>query len=517
MDTLASTRPTTAGPAPALRYPPLPEAMRGRGPVAAFRMLGPGAIIAAVTIGSGETLFASRSGAVFGYGLLWFVALAVVCKWIQVYTGARYMVLSGEHPMEAWARLPGPRGWFPAMLGGISIFCFPFWMGGLAKMVGTAVNWILGMGADDPRQELYAAIFGSITLALAVGLTLWQTYGVLERAQTVIVGILLASILAAVAVAPVDWSAALRGLLGFGSVSYPEWVAVKYPGIWKEGVVLTMVTFMGAIGGGPQDYIGYLGFFREKAWGALGVRFSRSAAPGADAGQGADAEVGASSPSGRGTGGSGLPAPPVIDPSPDNLLVGRSWLRAPMVDVVVGFGCVLIFTMSFNVLGASILHPDQLVPEKFELLSLQALFLDQFGAVFVVLYKLGIVTAFWANIYGALECYTRTAYDTLRPLSARMSDAPVSRFRIAVCLWAGLGGIVLMWLMAEPVSIVMPAALLASLGCGLWCFAMIWADRRYLPPGLRMRGVGITLNFLAGIILTVFAAMAIANYVKSLF
>lgn len=491
MDTLTSSERKPAGAAGGITYPELPEAMRSRGPLATLRLLGPGAIIAAVTIGSGETLFASRSGAVFGYGLLWFVLLAIVCKLIQVYTGARYMVLTGEHPMEAWARLPGPRGWFPAILGGISILCFPFWMGGLAKMLGTAVNWIVGLEAIDPRQELYASIFGTVTLALAAGLTLWQTYGILEKAQTVIVGILLASILAAVVVAPVDWPAALRGFVGVGGISYPEWVAVQYPKIWAEGVILTMVTFMGAIGGGTQDYIGYLGFFREKAWGALGGRAAPSVAAGPD-------------------------TTPVINPSPANLIVGRRWLRAPIVDVGVGFVCVMLFTAAFNLLGASILHPERLVPEKFELLSLQALFLARFGFVFVIVYKLGIVTAFWANIYGALEVYTRTAYDSLRPLSGRMRAAPMSRFRVAVCLWAGLGGIALMWLVPEPVSIVKPAALFASLGCGLWCFAMIWADRKYLPAGLRMRALGIGLNLVAGLVLTAFAATAIFDYVAGL-
>jgi Mn2+/Fe2+ NRAMP family transporter len=106
----------TADDPPTLLYPDLPASLRGRGVWAAVRLFGPGAIIASVTIGSGETFFASRAGAIFGYSLLWFILVCGACKLVQVYGGARYMVLAGEHPMEAWSRLPGPRGWFPALI-----------------------------------------------------------------------------------------------------------------------------------------------------------------------------------------------------------------------------------------------------------------------------------------------------------------------------------------------------------------------------------------------------------------
>ena len=46
----------------ALRYPELSEDLKARGFGAMMRIFGPGAIIASVTIGSGETVFASRGG-----------------------------------------------------------------------------------------------------------------------------------------------------------------------------------------------------------------------------------------------------------------------------------------------------------------------------------------------------------------------------------------------------------------------------------------------------------------------
>ena len=70
-------------------------------------------MIASLTIGSGELIFSSRAGSLFGYRVLWFFLLVLVLKWILVFTAARQMVLTAAHPFQRWSELPGPRGWFP--------------------------------------------------------------------------------------------------------------------------------------------------------------------------------------------------------------------------------------------------------------------------------------------------------------------------------------------------------------------------------------------------------------------
>ncbi|MBN1341647.1 MAG: Nramp family divalent metal transporter [Phycisphaerae bacterium] len=473
----------------AVRYPEPPDYVRAGGLRGAIRLFGPGAIIASVTIGSGETLFASRCGAIFGYTLLWFIVAGVVCKLIQVYTAGRYMVLTGEHPMEAWARLPGPRGWFPALLGALSIFCFPFWLGGLAMMLGTTLNWIFGLdGGSVAQQRFYAQLFGTGTLTLAAVLTLLQSYDVLERVQTGIVAVLLVAILAAVIPAPVDWAEAARGAVVVKWPSYAEWMHADYPSIVnQQSVLMVAVVFMGAIGGGTYDYIGYLSFYREKKWGALGLN---------------EAEAGSEAVGGH----------PVIEADAANVLLGRQWTRTAVVDVFTGFVCVLLFTFAFYLLGAAILHPGHLVPDRFSLLTHQVRFLTQFGRPFKYLYQIGIFMAFWGTIYGAFEIYSRTAYECFRPLVARVRRTPFARLRLPVCLYAGIGGMALMWTVSDPLKIVEPAALIGTTTCGLWCFAMVWADRKVLPGGLRI-GVGwVLLNLVAGSILTGFGATAIWDY-----
>ena len=111
-------------PQESIEYPPLSDDLSGRW-TRLLRVFGPGAIIASVTVGTGETIFAPRVGAVFGYAMLWVILATVVFKAVQVYAGARYLVLTGEHPLSAWARIPGPRAWVVKLMGIVSIIAFP--------------------------------------------------------------------------------------------------------------------------------------------------------------------------------------------------------------------------------------------------------------------------------------------------------------------------------------------------------------------------------------------------------
>ena len=58
-----------------LEFPELAAALRSRKVGDFLKFFGPGAIIASVTIGSGETVWASRSGAIFGYAMFWAFSL----------------------------------------------------------------------------------------------------------------------------------------------------------------------------------------------------------------------------------------------------------------------------------------------------------------------------------------------------------------------------------------------------------------------------------------------------------
>ncbi len=103
-----------------------PAALIRRNPLQWIRFFGPGAIIASITVGSGETLFASRGGSIFGYEILWIFLWIALLKWVLVYGSVRHIILSGGHPFERWTEMRGPRGWFPLFMVFTAILCWPF-------------------------------------------------------------------------------------------------------------------------------------------------------------------------------------------------------------------------------------------------------------------------------------------------------------------------------------------------------------------------------------------------------
>jgi Mn2+/Fe2+ NRAMP family transporter len=71
--------------------------------------LGPGLIIAAAIVGSGELILTPKTGAQAGFSLLWLIILGCVIKvFVQVEFG-RYAISSGQATIDALQEVPGPR------------------------------------------------------------------------------------------------------------------------------------------------------------------------------------------------------------------------------------------------------------------------------------------------------------------------------------------------------------------------------------------------------------------------
>ena len=478
-----------------IQYRPLTDDLRQGVTWRSLKYFGAGAIVASVTIGSGETVFASRGGAVFGYTILWCFVASAVMKGIQVYGASRYMVLTGEHPMTHWAYLPGPKNWVPLTMAVLSLICFPFWQAALPLVLGKdIINWIFNIQGSQEQLLRMARIWATLAILSVVVLMWLQTYELLEKSQVIIVGLLLSCLLAAVIAAKPDWYAALLGAFTPRVPKYEPWIAEKFTEIAKRPPWVEMVTYLGAIGGGTYDYLGYVGCLREKSWGALGTAHDRY-------------QIATQAPA----------RPIAVDLSAENLDRGRRWLIPVQIDTFVGFASVLVFAVCFVVLGARILHPQQLVPEDQNLLGQQAAFLTSMHPSLLYVYQVGIFMAFFGTIYGAYEIYFRTAFECLLPISARLRTVPFNTFRRGMVIYCASFGLLFLWTMDNPVKMITPAAILGGVfTCGLWCLAMLWSDRHFLPDQLRMPPLLRVLTFISGVVLTTLGTKALWDYAQDL-
>ena len=481
------------------RFPELAPALRSRKAMDFLKFFGPGAVIASVTIGSGETVWASRSGAIFGYAMFWAFSLFCLTKGVQVYTAARYMTLTGEHPMERWATLLGPRGLFPGVIGVVVIVAFPFYLSSLPIMLGSITSWVV-----FGNPGLYPHAIAIVFIVLLAALTLMQSYGFLERMQLTLVGSMLVVMLVATFAVNPDWLAVLAGAVTPALPDYPQWVKAN-PAFADRTLIVEMVAYMGVMGGGVQDYVGYVGMMREKAWGLIG----------------------------RVTGGNRKP-PLAVDEQ--NVQRGLRWLKAPLIDCTVSFGCVLVFTATFLILGATLLHTNRIVPSGMDLYNNQVVFLTQLHPgrtaqiLLSALYKAGVFFAIFGTVYGAFELYVRTAHECVRSMSVKWRNLSLDKMRLWTLLYSGvaaIGLVIYAWWTAtqdprgvgwNPISMMtIPLHITGVLLAGPWCFAMVWTDRKYLPEPFRMGSLLVALNILCGLVFTYFGVLAVFEDLRPLF
>jgi hypothetical protein len=192
---------------------------------------------------------------------------------------------------------------------------------------------------------------------------------------------------------------------------------------------------------------------------------------------------------------------------------GKRWLRAPRLDALLSFGLVALFSILFLVLGAILLAPRHLLPDGADLLTVQASFLTELHASLFPLYVAGILMVFLGAIYGGMELHTRALFECAHEVSERLGRRPLEWFRRRVVGYALASGLLLIWTDWDPVALLTPASLLGGLlACGLWCFTMLWADRRFAPAPLAMGGPLRVALGIAGVLLSGFGLTALIDY-----
>src|ERR1700754_3975504 len=137
-----------------------------------FKFLGPGFILSASIVGSGELIATTILGAKAGFVALWIIIISCLAKVAVQLEFGKHAVLTGERCMQAFSQLPGPRRWAVWTLFGL-IALKIVQLGGM--LGGTVV--ILNMLAPGIPISLWA-----IVPAASVGLLIYNgKYGIIEK------------------------------------------------------------------------------------------------------------------------------------------------------------------------------------------------------------------------------------------------------------------------------------------------------------------------------------------------
>jgi len=478
-----------------------------------LKVFGPGAIVASLTIGTGELIFSTRGGALFGYDILFVFVVISVLKWGLVVAASRHIVLTGVHPYQRMLEFPGPRGWLPLMLLIMSILCVPVWIAFHAGVIGNLTSWVTGTEhvMDGGVDYLWGACWLTVVLTLVIA----GGYSLLERVQLFIVTALLSCALITLLLYRPDWVAMLTGVVP-GSLAYPDWVSHKYPGITADSVWVEVTRYVGVIGGGAFDYLAWTSWIRQKNWGSLPHK----------------------------------PTDEQLQQIAQDLRHPvRLWMRAPVIDSAISFALIVLFSAVFVASGALILGPREIVPDDSNLLNLQAQFVTEISDWLLPLYVAGAFLTMLGTLYGTTEVGVVIVDEIVRSFNDSWNKDKALKLKRVIVLWSGLVAmLVLAWLFVrqtqvfdsdpEPsqvavvsagmsesasdsssppptrrgkprllVALLTPVSLLTGvLACGLICVLNLWMDRRFLPAALRMPGWLSLLNGLAALLFVLIGA-----------
>ncbi len=169
-----------------------------------LKLAGPGLIVAATGIGSGDVVSATVAGANYGVLLLWAIAAGAFFKFVLSEGIARWQLATGTTVLEGWAEhLPA---WVKIYFG----FYLVFWTGAVSAALSNAC----GLGLSQLTGGAVPQSWASVGHSLFGFAFVWLGgYGGFEKMMKVLVGVMGFAILVCAILTFHDPATAMRGLL----------------------------------------------------------------------------------------------------------------------------------------------------------------------------------------------------------------------------------------------------------------------------------------------------------------
>jgi len=324
-----------------------------------LKYLGPGFILSASVVGSGELIATTSLGAKAGFVTLWIILVSCLVKIVLQLEFGRQSITRGVSAMNLMNELPGPRfgkhrvswgawSWLvlwlfkPLQLGGI--------IGGVAIILNIAI------------PGLSIAAWTILTALVVISVMLFGYYGVVEKISLVFMGLftvftLLALIMVQKTGFAVTWPDIAEGL------------SFKLP---RATVGFALAAF-GLTGVGGDEILSYNYWCIEKGY----ARFSGPR-----------------------------------EESPEWRLRARGWIRVMYMDAFLSMIVYTIVTAAFFLLGASILYQRGEVPEGYQMIeTISRIYTDSVGPAAKNIFLLGSFIVLFSTLFAALAIRTRVFSD----------------------------------------------------------------------------------------------------------
>ncbi|MCW5620347.1 MAG: Nramp family divalent metal transporter [Burkholderiales bacterium] len=430
-----------------------------------MRRIGPGLVLSASIVGSGELIATTTLGAKVGYVMLWLIIFSCLIKAVVQAVLGRYVILTGETTLVAFSRMPGPR---------LMVHWFSWAWVAATFMVLFALTGMY-IGISQVMYSLVPAIpvagWVAIFFVLTMVLLLRGAYGRIEK-------------LAVMKVSIFTMLTLLSALLLLNMPQYFSWAQIAEGlrfDVPDAGLAVAIAVF-GITGVASGELCIYPYWCIEKGY----ARFT---------GPREDSEAWRQRAAG--------------------------WIRVMHVDVIVSMIVYTIATIAFYLLGAGVLHGMGLVPSGKDMIGvLSRIYTETLGGWSLWLFYLGAIVTLYGTIFAVTAGNSRMFADVVQLAGSYQKDdyARRTRWRDVFIVLMNVFAIAFFFLLGQaPVSMVTWAGMGQAALLPVVAFGTVYLAHRHLPKEMAVPGWMMALLWFAAIIITVFVVPALYLELSKMF
>ncbi len=326
---------------------------------ASVRYFGPGLILSASIVGSGELIATTTLGAQAGFAILWMVIFSTLVKVAVQIELARWTILTGEPALTGYNKVPpkfGRLGWVNVLWIVLALSKF-LQLGGIVGGVAVALSVLFPIGGD-PLSFTSTLIWTLVVVVVSIALLYSNRYGLIERgAVFLVVAFSAVTILIALGLPLTPFAYSAGDVIGGLQFAIPA------------GALGAAIAMFGITGVGADEITFYTYWCCEKGYA-------------------------------RWTGPN--------DGSPAWERRANGWIKVMYRDALLSWFIYTFGTIAFFIMGAAVLQPQGLVPEGNEMITtLSRIYTDVLGEWASTLFLLGAIAVLGSTLWAAVPSWSR--------------------------------------------------------------------------------------------------------------
>ena len=417
--------------------------------------LGPGFILSASIVGSGELIATTTLGAKAGFVAFWVIIISCLVKVVVQLEIGKHTILTGETAMKIFNNLPGPKmgqGRWTVWALFVFLLLKAVQLGGMLGSAAIVLNMLFGG---------VSVVYWVWACALSVALLIYRGYyKVVEKASIVMIAMF--TVLTIVSVFSLSFTPY--------QISWTEIASGLTFALPKEVVGIAIGAF-GITGVASDEIIAYNYWCIEKGYAAYtGPR----------------------------------------EDSREWRNRAEGWIRVMYLDAIVAMIIYTAVTAAFYLLGAAILYNRGVIPQGNQLIETVALiYTESLGAGVRNVYLVGAFFVLYSSVFASLAAWTRMYSDIFGQLAwIDFSDVTRRRAVIAVLSWVFPTAWALIYLyMKLPVAMILFGGAVGSVMLFLIVFAAIhirYGRLQILPSGGRLYDVAFWVSTISILLVGVY-------------